>query len=728
MANNISFFDRLSEEGKPHVCSKVISIDDFLNKIKYGEWKPIVEPIRIEPDKKKRNALKKNIPAVTVGGVFKERKQELLLEHSGYICVDIDAFSDKSSLESDPYTYALFRSASGNGIAIVVRINPDKHKESYRWLEHYYFSTYGISVDPAPKNVASLRYVSYDPDLIINPKSHQAKTKADKPRKVQSLPIILPTNAVEEMISQAVASRQNIAPDYESYLRLGFAIASGFGESGREYFHQLCHLSEKYHSQQADKQYDRCLQGADKSGVSVGTFYWMLQSIGIKVPKANEQAVQVVAMAKKSGRTKEGATMQLVQLHGYDQQQASEIAEQVYERDDIDLSKVAKDPDQLIQSLVEWIRQNHPVRLNDITKMIQENDIEVKKERLNTIYLRARMYFNTKEVTKDLIESIIFSDMIESFNPITEYIDRNRHRNTNGQIDALIRCINTDTPNAELFIRKWLVSIVAAYDGYPVRTVLALVGVQQTGKTEFFRRLLPTRLEKYYAESKLDSGKDDEILMTQKLIVMDDEMGGKSKADEKRFKELTSKKIFSLRAPYGRYNEDFKRLAVLCGTSNDRNIINDPTGNTRILPVNVISIDHEAFNDIDKDEMFMELVRVYESGYEWMLNKSEVEKLGNISGNFEAIAYERELIAKFFRSSETGGGYIELLTSTEIKDFIEKNTAQRITNVRKFGQELRNVLGESQMKSRNGLNARCYSVIRNASEGHVEAAKEDLPF
>ena len=323
----------------------------------------------------------------------------------------------------------------------------------------------------------------------------------------------MPTNAVEEMISQAVASRQNIAPDYESYLRLGFSIASGFGESGREYFHQLCHLSEKYHSQQADKQYDRCLQGADKSGVSVGTFYWMLQSIGIKIPKANEQAVQVVAMAKKSGRTKEGATMQLVQLHGYDQQQASEIAEQVYDRDDIDLSKVAKDPDQLIQSLVEWIRQNHPVRLNDITKMIQENDIEVKKERLNTIYLRARMYFNTKEVTKDLIESIIFSDMIDAFNPITEYIDRNRHRNTNGQIDALIRCINTDTPNAELFIRKWLVSIVAAYDGYPVRTVLALVGVQQTGKTEFFRRLLPSKLEKYYAESKLDSGKDDEKLI-----------------------------------------------------------------------------------------------------------------------------------------------------------------------------------------------------------------------
>jgi predicted P-loop ATPase len=209
---------------------------------------------------------------------------------------------------------------------------------------------------------------------------------------------------------------------------------------------------------------------------------------------------------------------------------------------------------------------------------------------------------------------------------------------------------------------------------------------------------------------------------------MDDEMGGKSKQDEKRFKELTSKKIFSLRAPYAAYNEDFKRLAVLCGTSNDRNVINDPTGNTRILPVNVISIDHEAYNDINKDELFMELVRVYESGYEWQLNKAENEWLGEVSGNFEAIPYERELISQFFKAASVGGGYIEHLTSTEIKDFIEKSTVQRISNKLKFGQELRNILGDSKITSRNGSNARCYSVIRVSGHGNTETSKEDLPF
>lgn len=729
MPGKISYFQSLPAKGQAHVCSEIITVEDFLSGIKYGKWQSYIDPVRQEIDKPKRDRLKKNIPSVTVGGVFKERDQDSLIDHSGYLCLDIDQFSDKSSLISDPYTFALFKSASGNGLAVIVRINPDKHKESYRWLEHYYFTNYGISVDPAPKNVASLRYVSYDPDIFINPRSLQSKTKSDKPKKIQSIPVIIPQDTVGDMVRQVVESRQNIAPDYDTYLRLGFAIASGFGDSGREYFHALCSVSDKYISQQADKQYDWCLAGAGKSGVSVGTFYWMLQNAGVKIPKTNTEAVQVAAMAKKSNRTKEGAVMQLVEMHGIDEDRAREIADQVFERDDIDLAKVAKDPDQLIQSLVAWIKMNHPVRLNSVTRMIEDNGKEVKKEQLNTIYLRARMYFNTKEITKDLVESIIFSDMIDEFNPISEYIDRNRHRNTSGQIDALIDCIKTDTPHADLFIRKWLVSIIAAHDGYPVRTVLALVGTQRTGKTEFFRRLLPSKLEKYYAESKLDSGKDDEILMAQKLLVMDDEMGGKSKQDEKRFKELTSKKVFSLRAPYGRYNEDFKRLAVLCGTSNDRNVINDPTGNTRILPVNVLSIDHEAYNAIDKDELFMELVRVYESGYDWQLNKKENEELGEVSGNFEAIPYERELISQFFKSGLSGGGYTEWLTSTEIKDYIEKSSVQRISNRLKFGQELRNVLGDSKIVARNGINSRCYCVIRLSETPKPSGDPvQDLPF
>lgn len=720
---NISLFYKLPKKGEPHIADETITISDFLNLVKFGKYKNQIEKIRVEPDKKRRDELKKLLPAVTISGVFTERNQDLLISHSGFIQIDIDHFTDKGALITDPYTYAIFKSASGGGLAIIVKINPEKHTESFRWLRNYYYQSFGIRIDSAPQNVASLRFASYDPELIVNEKSKQSRQLTSTPKPVKSLPVFIPGDTVGEMISECVNLGHNLAPDYESYLRLGFALSEGFGESGRQWFHSLCSVSEKYDSRHADKQYDHCLKGRNTQKVTVGTLYWMLKQVGIHVPNDNQKAVQVAAIAKRAGRKPEAVKAQLSEINGVSQENADKLVDEVFKRDDITLKQAANDPDQLIQALTEWMGQNHPMRINSITRIIEENGSEVKRERINSIYLRARMFFNTKDITKDLVESYIFSDFIHEYNPITEYIERNSHRRSSGNISTLSKCIRSNTEMKDVFVRKWMLSLIAAYDGHPVRSVLSLVGGQNSGKTEWFRRLLPAGLRKYYAESKLDAGKDDDMLMCQKLIVMDDEMGGKSKQDEKRFKELTSKSIFSLRAPYGRNNEDFKRLAVLCGTSNDPEIINDPTGNTRILPIEVISIDHELYNSIDKDELFMEAYRAYESGEEWQLSKSELAELDRVGEDFQSIAYERELILKFFSPAAQGGGIPEWMTATEIKDILESNTKQRIHSMRKFGMELSKLFGKSTSKREGSNILKKYEVIRfstqNTENHHV---------
>lgn len=707
---DISLFNSLPEKGKAHISSSKISLLDFLNAVKSGKYKTQIEQIRTEHDKAKRDILKKQLPAVTISGIFTERKQELIIKHSGFIQIDIDHFSDKSALITDQYTYSLFKSASGGGLAIVVKVNPEKHKESFNWLRNYYFQQFGIVIDSAPQNVASLRFVSYDPELIINERSKLARTLTEKKYVNKSLPIVIDGDTVAEMVAECVNLGHNLAPDYESYLKLGFAIAHGFDEKGRDYFHSLCSVSEKYDSRHADKQYTICLKG-NKNGITAGTFYWMLKQVGIHAPENQKKAVQVATLGKRAGDSPESIKKQLTEINGIDANEAGKLVDEVFKRDDISIKSTSSDPDQLIQALTQWMKQNHPMKVNAITRIIEEKGIEVRRERINSIYLRARMFFNTKDITKDLVESYIFSDFILEYNPITEYINKNLHRKSIGNITDLSKCIRSNTEMKEVFIRKWIISLIAAYKGAPVRSVLSLVGGQNSGKTEWFRRLLPDELKKYYAESKLDAGKDDDILMCQKLIVMDDEMGGKSKQDEKRFKELTSKSIFSLRAPYARSNEDFKRLAVLCGTSNDPEIINDPTGNTRILPIEVLSIDHELYNSIDKDELFMESYRAFTNGEEWQLNKDELALLDGVGQDFQSIAFERELILKFFKSAEFGG-YSEWMTATEIKDFIEGNTKQKIHSMRKFGMELAKVFGKSRSKSINGVILNRYELIR----------------
>jgi hypothetical protein len=732
---NISLFKRLPEKGKPHMADEQTTISDFLSAVKFGKWKDQVEAIRKIEDKKVRDQMKKNLHCVTISGTFRERKAELIINHSGFLSIDIDGYTDRTELQDDPYTYALFGSASGRGLVVIVRINGDKHKESFRWVQDYYYKRFGIAIDPAPSSVASLRFASFDHDLYINEKAKKAQTKSEPKSAPQALPIVLPEGIVAEMCAEVQRLGIDIAPDYITYFRLGCAIANGFGEAGRSMFHALCQPSPKYISTQADKKYNECLRVGAASKISVGTLYYLLKQNGIHPPKReqSQRAVQVAAMGKRAGRAPEAIAEQLVQLEGLGKEQAEKLVSEVMSRDDIDLKRVSNNPENLIEGLMEFLKTNHPIRRNVITGKLEEVGNEVSKERLNTIFLRARAVFDTKDVTFDLIERIIFSDFTNDFNPIREYIYRNRHRNSSGNIQALADTVKTDTEHHSMFVKRWVIGWVAALDGHPVRSVLTLVGGQNTGKTEWFRRLPPSALRKYYAESKLDAGKDDEILMCQKLWVMDDEMGGKSKQDEKRFKELTSKSTFSLRAPYGRHNEDYKRLAVLCGTSNDEAVLNDPTGNTRILPIRVISIDHEAYNAIDKDELFMEAVRLYESGEPWQLSREELACLDGIGQIFETTPFERELILQFFKPISEGG-YTEYLTSTQIKDHIEANTKQRVMAFKRFGQELRNLFGPPVMKKVSGVVVRAFPVIRlhevDASRVNRSALEniEEYPF
>ena len=713
---NISIF----QNAKNTVPIDILTIDDFIAKVKHGVWQNVVEKIRNAKSKEEKTAFKILLPAVTVSGTFHERKESGLIQHSGFVQIDIDHDISKfDDLCKDQYTYAVFKSAGGNGLVVIVKINKEKHKESIRFLRDYYFNTYKIFIDDAPVNVASLRFVSFDPNAFINEKSKVSKQISEKKVKPKSLNLVFGNSEVDGLVQEIQRSGISIAPSYEEYRNLAFALADGFGENGRDYFHALCFNDSNYKQRDSDKQFDEALKGR-KSGISVGTFYYMVQNAGFQLPKVNQAALNTAVIGKSNNLSVDLIAQNLVNQYNFDLKNAEEFAKKVIEDQNITLASVSGDADKLIETLISWLNKHYEIKLNTITRILEDKGDILTQRKLNSIFLKAKKAFNIPALTYDILERIIFSEEIPEFNPFEEYFKANSYRESNGNLDKLCKTIDSYDEIIEftsIFIKKWFVSLIAATDGYPIRSVLALVGGQNTGKTEWFRRLLPKNLQKYYAESKMDAGKDDDLLMTQKLIVMNDEMGGKSKQDEKRFKELTSKAIFSLRAPYGRNNEDFKRLAVLCGTSNDKEVINDPTGNTRMLPVEVFSINHDLYNSIDKDELFMEAKRLYDKGFDYKLSKKELEFLDKFGGLFQAINQEYEAINKFFMQpvKDPKGnyiGFVEFMTATDIKDVIEQHSKIQIRNMKKFGIELKKFFGDSRGIKRNGSTVYCYDVQR----------------
>ena len=152
-------------------------VHQILERIKDGNSKDIVEAIRKEKDKEKKQEIKKRLPAICFSGVFIKRNDTSLQQHSGLICLDFDGYATKKDLEAerkklieDKYTFACFISPSGNGLKVVVKIpaNPEEHKDYFNSLRNHYNS---IHFDVTSKNLSRVCYESYDPKIYINEKA-----------------------------------------------------------------------------------------------------------------------------------------------------------------------------------------------------------------------------------------------------------------------------------------------------------------------------------------------------------------------------------------------------------------------------------------------------------------------------------------------------------------------------------------------------------------------------
>lgn len=89
---------------------------------------------------------------------------------------------------------------------------------------------------------------------------------------------------IEQLTIAVEQGGANIAPTYQEYMPLAFAVANSCGEEGRSFFHRLCRLSDKYRHDEADKLYDHALQNG-RGGNSLGTVFHLAQLAGIRFDK-----------------------------------------------------------------------------------------------------------------------------------------------------------------------------------------------------------------------------------------------------------------------------------------------------------------------------------------------------------------------------------------------------------------------------------------------------------
>lgn len=139
-----------------------------LTRIQSGKSKSTVDLVRAGD----KNA-KRDLPVVFFSGTFRTRTDDGLFDHSGLIVLDFDKLLElndiRSQVATDPYTYAMWVSPSGNGIKVLVEVKfPERHRDHFRALTTYFQKQYGLEVDPSGINESRACFESYDPELVHN--------------------------------------------------------------------------------------------------------------------------------------------------------------------------------------------------------------------------------------------------------------------------------------------------------------------------------------------------------------------------------------------------------------------------------------------------------------------------------------------------------------------------------------------------------------------------------
>lgn len=682
------------------------SIENYIDCVMNGEWQDYVLSLRNEKDAEKKKKLKDLAPCLTLSGYFPEAKEnDKMQEHSGYIAIDIDAKDqigevNREALEKDPYTFVLHDSISGNGgLVIVVKINGEKHLEAFEGLREYYLTNYRVYIDKSCKNVSRIRYASYNPCLYRNDDAKVFKKYiTKKEQKIQKQFEQKDFLVIESDLDEAIQKARylNLFDSYEDYLRLGFALVDEFGANGRDKFHALCSSSSKYEYEVADEHYSHFLERKG-SGITISFLYYKLKQAGIRVK--SDETEKAEAIIKISDNPKEDLAKYGLNIN-------ESLIEKLTEK------KEKTELDLVIEA----------IKLEDVKFNEVERNYEFKGRLMNDRIL-AEFYAKiwekiNEDISKDKVFTLIQSPKNHvSYHPIKQWFEKNKSIEYSNEFEKLKKCftiqhfyegqlINSEE-YLDIYLKKWLLSIVASAHGTYSLMILVLTGTQGNNKTRFFRGLLPNDLQNYYAESTLDEGKDSEILMCKKLLIVDDEFGGKTKKDAQKLKRLSSQQKFSIRMPYGRVSEDLQRLAVLGGTSNDLEIINDPTGNRRIIPLNVVKFDVEKFNEIDKDKLFIELYHEWKRDKEWwFLTKGEIKMLNATTEENTEVMTEEEIINKIFMPYQYAN-----LTNTDIMFEMQSKYIGLKTSSKRVGQALKKLGYErSVVKDKNGKTQGMYAI------------------
>lgn len=191
------------------------------------------------------------------------------------------------------------------------------------------------------------------------------------------------------------------------------------------------------------------------------------------------------------------------------------------------------------------------------------------------------------------VRRYVQSDMIRPFNPIGDYLWEQYDKwDGKDHIRQLARTVPTNNPHWPDWFYTWFLGMVRQWQVtnmtmYGNQAVPLLISAQGWNKTTFCEQLLPPELRwGYTGNLQMDDKRQVLQQMAQMLLINLDEFNQISPRIQQGFlKNIITLSSVKIKRPYGRHVEDFPRRASFIATTNQADVLADPSGSRRFLGV-----------------------------------------------------------------------------------------------------------------------------------------------
>ena len=396
---------------------------------------------------------------------------------------------------------------------------------------------------------------------------------------------------------------------------------------------------------------------------------------------------------------------------------ANETDSEALDAEALDVSRKAR-------QLMDFLNANYKFRYNTIMGYTEYMDNNLHYMEWAPLDMRTLKGMTMKvrlhgiDARDNDVRRYVQSDMIRLYDPVNDYLwEQYGKWDGTDYIRKLARTVPTNNPHWEDWFYTWFLGMVKQWQvsnlaKYGNQAVPLLISGQGWNKTTFCEQLLPPELSfGYTGNLQIEDKKQVLQQMAQMLLINLDEFNQISPRTQQGFlKNVITLSSVKIKRPYGRHVEDFPRRASFIATTNQADVLADPSGSRRFLSVELTG-PIDVSTPINYEQLYAQAMQALHQHEPHFFSPAETQHIMEWNKKFSLKTVAEQFFFDYFdvANDELEGQWMS--ASTIFAYLKEKvgTSMLRQTNIVAFGRRLSNI---PELKKRVTNSSSLYLVKR----------------